>query len=466
MKNAKVLLLVASVVVFAWLVTTGHAQAGEADSESAKAAKLNLPDPAVDSDYYDNGTPDQSKVQLGKLLYFDKILSGNMNISCASCHHPLVHTGDGLSLGTGEGAKGLAGARDTGSGADAVVERVPRNAPTIFNSGAREFSRMFWDGRVEVDSTHPSGFRSPAGDALPFGLDNPLAVQAMFPPTSGTEMAGQAGENTVADAGAAGNLAGPGGVWEQLAARVQGIPEYVDLFELAYPEIDSADDITFVHIANAIAAFEGAAWRADNSPFDRYLRGDTSALNKSARRGMKLFYKTVNCARCHAGTFQTDQSFHNICMPQIGPGKGDGIDGHDDYGRERVTGDSADRFRFRTPSLRNVALTGPWGHAGAYDSLEAVIRHHLDATAALEQYDSRQAVLPSRPDLDALDLIAYLDPARRAEITQTVELTPVVLTDAQIVDLLEFLRSLTDPASMDLRLDLPTRVPSGLPMAD
>ncbi|MGB5039007.1 MAG: cytochrome-c peroxidase, partial [Blastocatellia bacterium] len=115
---------------------------------------------------------------------------------------------------------------------------------------------------------------------------------------------------------------------------------------------------------------------------------------------------------------------------------------------------------------RNVALTGPWGHAGAYDSLEAVIRHHLDPTAALEQYDSSQAVLPSRPDLDALDLIAFLDPARRAEITQTVELTPVVLTDAQIVDLLEFLRSLTDPASMDLRLDLPTRVPSGLPMAD
>ncbi|HBC55680.1 MAG TPA: hypothetical protein DCZ03_00815 [Gammaproteobacteria bacterium] len=65
-------------------------------------------------------------------------------------------------------------------------------------------------------------------------------------------------------------------------------------------------------------------------------------------------------------------------MPQIGPGRGNGLDGHDDFGREQVTGDPADRYKFRTPSLRNVALNAPYGHAGAFDSLRAVVEHHID----------------------------------------------------------------------------------------
>jgi cytochrome c peroxidase len=71
----------------------------------------------------------------------------------------------------------------------------------------------------------------------------------------------------------------------------------------------------------------------------------------------------------------------------IGPGKGDGFEEHDDYGRERVTGDANDRYKFRTPSLRNVALTGPWRHDGAYNTLEAVVRHHLAPEKSLNAYD-------------------------------------------------------------------------------
>lgn len=147
----------------------------------------------------------------------------------------MTDTGNGLSLPIGEGGRGLGVTRDTGTGADAVVERVPRNAPPVFNLGAREFTALFYDGRVEVDPSQSSGFRSPAGDDLPQGLENLLAVQAMFPVTSAMEMAGQAGEHTIADAAAVGNLAGPEGVWDQLAQRLREVPEYVDRFIEVFP---------------------------------------------------------------------------------------------------------------------------------------------------------------------------------------------------------------------------------------
>lgn len=420
-------------------------------------------EPAEDSDFYEDGAHPPARVELGRNLFFDKILSGNLNISCASCHHPLAGTGDGLSLPVGEGGAGLGVTRDTGYGIDAIHERVPRNAPPVFNLGAREFTRMFHDGRVEEDPAELSGFKSPAGDQLPAGLDNVLAAQAMFPVTSGAEMAGQAGENAQADAAAAGQLAGPGGVWDLIAQNLRAIPAYVELFRDAFPgDILAAGDIRFFHAANAIAAFEASAWRFDNSPFDRYLRGDPKALSTQARLGMNLFYGNAACDACHSGTFQTDHEFHAIAMPQIGPGKGQNLegylDGHDDFGREAYT--------FRTPSLRNVALTAPYGHSGAYDTLEAVVRHHLDAENSLHAYDGAQAALPSSSDLDELDFIVMRDPVRRNAIADANELDPVALSEKEIQALLAFLHALTDPDALDMRKDVPASVPSGLPLGD
>ena len=437
-------------------------------SGHSRGVRAELPQPLRDADFRDAGRPDPAVVELGRLLFFDKILSGNRNISCATCHHPLAATGDGLSLPVGEGGRGLGPARDTGLGADAVHERVPRNAPALFNLGAREFRRLFHDGRVEEDPGAPGGFRSPAGTDLPAGLDSVVAVQAMFPVTSAAEMAGQAGENEIADAAAAGDLAGPNGVWELLAERLRRIPDYVDLFRTAFPEIHTAAEIRFVHAANAIAAFEEAAWRADGSPFDRWLRGDRRALSPRARRGMVLFYGRARCSTCHAGTLQTDHDFHAIAVPPLGPGKGDGPDGRDDFGRERVTGDPADRYRFRTPSLRNVALTAPYMHDGAFDTLRAAVLHHLDPAASLAGYDPQQATLPSRPDLDALDFALLSDPLRIRAILARSELRPLRrgLSERDLADLLAFLHALTDPASLDLRGDIPPAVPSGLPLAD
>jgi cytochrome c peroxidase len=422
-----------------------------------------LPRAASDSDYYENGQPDAKKVELGKLLFFDKILSGNQNISCATCHHPLADTGDGLSLPAGEGARGLGVTRDTGFGLDAIPERVPRNAPPLFNIGAKEFKRMFHDGRVEVDPDHPKGFNTPAGDDLPDGLENVLAAQAMFPVTSSTEMAGQEGENDIAAAATAGDLVS---IWTLLAQRLRSVSEYVEMFIAAYGDVSSAEDISYVHAADAIAAFEATAWRSDNSPFDRFLRGDQNAMSRNAKKGMRLFYGKADCAACHSGTFQTDQQFHAIAMPQIGPGKGDGFDGHEDFGRERVTGAPSDRFRFRTPSLRNVALTGSWGHAGPYNSLEGIVRHHLDTVGALYNYDTSQAVLPSRPDLDALDFIVQNDTDRLDAIATANEFDPIALKDKEISFLIDFLEALTDPAMLDLRGDVPPELPSGSPLYD
>ncbi len=417
-------------------------------------------------------TPEQ--VALGQFLFFDKELSGNRNISCASCHHPLTNTSDALSLGIGEGGVGLGAVRTTGSGADAVVERVPRNSPALFNLGRRNLPHVFHDGRVERDDNSPSGFASPAGEDLPLGLNNILAVQALFPVTSTTEMAGQGQENSIAVAAEAGDLASPLGVWELLAQRLRNIPAYEDLFRAAFPdEVQSSADINMVQAANAIAAFEANRFSANNSPFDRHQAGEANAMTASALRGMEAF-QDRGCAGCHSGRLQTDDRFHAIAMPQIGPGKGDNSegfnDGHEDFGRERVTSNPDDRFRFRTPTLRNVELTAPYGHAGAYGSLEAMVRHYINPIRALQNYDASQTVLPFREDLNAQDLVVMNNPQRVAAIANAARnegrLRPRNMSDQEVSDIVEFLRALTDPASLELSAEIPFSAPSGLPIID
>ncbi len=466
--------------------------------------RLPLPEATVDADFHDDAAPLAARVELGRLLFFDKILSGNRNIACATCHHPRHASADGLALGLGEGPSGLGPERINGTDlTTAVHERVPRNAPALFNLGAREFTHMFHDGRVEVDSKgfYDGGFITPAKWKLPSGLDNVLAAQAMFPVTSPAEMAGQKGENEIADARSLNNVAGAGGVWALLADRLRAVPAYVEHFQAAFPErVTNPEDIAFVLAANAIAAFETSAFRADNSPFDRYLRGDESSLTPAAERGMILFYGKAACASCHAGPFQTDHDFHAIAMPQIGPGKSDGADpaywrttGHqaflEDFGRGRVTARAEDRFKFRTPSLRNVAQTGPWGHAGTFHSLESTIRHHLDPVRSLEQFPATAVDLPSleriaentiagsslRPGwiadrrLDGFqrrDTWVQTNPTLRQRIADANELPKSTLVHDEIHDLVAFLESLTDSGSLDLDRLIPDSVPSGLPVAD
>lgn len=393
-------------------------------------------------------------VILGRDLFYDPILSGNRNISCGTCHHPKHGTSDGVSLTFGEGGIGLGPDRHI-TQENRPEQRLPRNAPGLWNLGAREFTVFFHDGRLEADPSQPNGLRTPLYAAMTGGFDSALAAQAMFPVLSPDEMAGHYGENDISTAVRRGMISQPGGAWELIAGRVAAIPAYRDAFE----EIAPGAPITFAAIANAIADFIAFEWRATDSPFDRAMRGE-GALSDEAARGMALFYGDAGCSACHSGWFQTDHRFHAIAMPQIGPGKSARFETHArDEGRLRVTGEARDAYAFRTPSLRNVTRTAPYGHGGAYASLEEVVRHHLDPVSALKRYRIDMAALPDWPEAD--DGRILRDGHEMAAIAAANTLRPTELSDGDVAALLAFLAALEDPVS---RLGVPESVPSGLPV--
>jgi len=391
-----------------------------------------LPKAITDADYR---AVSLDEAKLGQLLFYDPILSGNKEVSCATCHHPKLGTADGLSLGIGDGGIGL--------GPDRIADlnnlpeqRIPRNAPALFNLGAYEFTALFHDGRIAVDPSKPSGLRTPLDDDMATGFASLLSAQTMFPVLSADEMAGHYSENDVSTAVRQGLITGEG---------------------------ERADQIAFTDISNAIAAFMEFEWRSDTSPFDAFLRGEAE-LSTGQAKGMELFYGAAGCADCHSGAFQTDHGFHAMAAPQVGPGKAARFESHArDEGRMRVTGDPADAYKFRTPSLRNVALTAPYGHSGAHASLASFVRDHLNPAPRLETFDVSQLVLPN---LDVDDLRILQDAAEVAAIKSAVTRAPVELTDGEIEALIAFLESLTDPIAIEGRLGIPASVPSGLKVAN
>ena len=337
-------------------------------------------------------------------------------------------------------------------------QRIPRNAPALFNLGAHEFTVLFHDGRIEVDPDRPGGLRTPLDVDMVTGFASLLSAQTMFPVLSPDEMAGHYSENDVSQAVRRGVITGQGGAWDIIARRVGDIPAYAASFRTVYDHIETPDQITFADISNAVAAFMAFEWRSDTAPFDAVLRGE-AVLSEVAADGMALFYDGAGCASCHSGPFLTDHAFHAMGAPQIGPGKAARFESHArDEGRFRVTGDPSDLYAFRTPSLRNVAITGPYGHAGAHRDLRRFIVAHLDPVAALESYDVKAALLPELPVDDTRGL------ADNATIAQAVTHAPRRISDANVTALIAFLNTLTDPAAKDGRLGIPDTVPSGLPV--
>ena len=398
----------------------------------------------------------QALLTLGQALFFDKELSGNRNISCATCHHSATWTGDQLSVSLGEGGTGLGSNREQGAGA-----MIPRNAPHVFNGGVSGVNTMFWDSRVkhdpltgELDTPEPglNGATPALAEAGP--LSSALAAQAMFPVTSREEMRGQIGApDALRDATTNTD------VWDALMDRLGAFPQYRALFEAAFPLAGGFDNMNFGHAARAMAAFEREQWTALDSPFDGYVGGDVSALSDAAKRGGLLFYGRALCSVCHAGPLMTDFEHHAVCIPQVGPGK---VEISEDRGLALETGDTADDYKFRTPSLRNVALTGPWMHDGAFTSLETAVRHQLDPVGSLTSYDASQLQARFTATVDT-DVTRN---AARAAALDPVMSVPVILSDAELGDLMAFLHALTDPASLNLLQEVPDSVPSGLPVRD
>ncbi|MEM1401648.1 MAG: methylamine utilization protein MauG, partial [Pseudomonadota bacterium] len=170
-------------------------------------------------------------------------------------------------------------------------------------------------------------------------------------------------------------------------------------------------------------------------------------------------------ASCHSGKFFTDQEFHAIGIPQFGPGRTRPFDPYArDIGRMAETDDLEDAYRFRTPSLRNVELTAPYGHSGAYQNLEDIVRHHTAPEESLSAWKKTNAVIPNADWLAPTDFVVLSDRREMARLSAAINIDPVRLSDAEIADMVAFLKSLTGADSVDGRLGRPETVPSGLPV--
>lgn len=393
-----------------------------------------------------------AQVELGRALFFDRVLSGNRDVACATCHHPSTSLADGRSLSVGTGGAGLGANRRL---ADAR-SFVPRNAPSLLNAGLGAFY-LFWDGRLESFGPGSVSTEGP-GPELPSNLPDVLAAQAFLPVLDRREMRGELGETD-----ALGNRnelaefddAEHADIWDAIVQRLIAIPGYVEMFDAAFPGTPTTE-LRFEHAARALTAFQLDAFTKARSPFDRYLDRDDAALSAAQKRGALLFFEDAPCGSCHNGPLLGAQSFANVGAPQIGPGLGK--QAPRDLGRGRFAGNESYRFAFRVAPLRNVELTAPYMHSGAYPTLEAVVRHYDNVPDALRNYDASQL----EPELRGLH---RGDEATINAVLSTLDFrvqSPLDLEDDEIDDLIAFLKSLTDPAARDLDSLVPASVPSGL----
>jgi cytochrome c peroxidase len=353
------------------------------------------------------------RVELGRLLFFDPILGGEKDVACGTCHHPSLAFADGRQFGAGAGGSGLGPDRLVSASAltGRPIGLEARNSPTVLNAAynADESGRpsqlglQFWDGRA-------------AG----------LEEQARGPIASRTEMAGDAYSEEVAR--------------DSVVARLRGIPDYVSRFRQGFPEeawqFEGANIISMDTYGRAIAAYERELVTR-NSAFDRYARGADDALSERQKRGLELFFTRANCATCHSGPMLSDFRFRVLGVPQLGAGTP--ILPCDDVGREEHSRRPVDRYAFRTPSLRNVELTAPYMHDGAFATLEEVVSfYNLGARPRH----------PGVPD-------SLLDQDVRA---------PLSLSDEDVLALVDFLKALTDRGDRlpPRLLTVPGSVPSGL----
>ena len=399
------------------------------------------------------------KSQLGMHLFFSKSLSGNRDSACVTCHHPTLGGGDNLSLPIGVGAQvpdllGEGRLHDLSATEYDGGPTVPRNAPTTFNLAAWN-TTLFHDGRVEHvnggTSTPDSGFSI----VDPLAGANLAAAQSRFPLTSPEEMKGFNHHDKTNQQ-----------IREYVASRLGGYgegageldnPEYwLNKFQEVYNSEGTAEElVTEQNIADAIGAYENSQ-TFSNTPWRRYIEGDKNAISTPAKKGALLFFKSkreggANCVSCHSGDFFTDEKFHNIAMPQMGRGKGNGRNGKADFGRYAVTGNKKDKYAFRTPSLLNVEVTGPWSHTGAYTSLKAVVKHHLNPKKAIQRYNKYQLDQEGIQNLDkvkkrARPMLTKLKRDRRAgrDVIRNIK-----LNKKQIRQLVSFLKTLTDPCVKD-----------------
>lgn len=304
------------------LLGTGILSAARPAAPKVPAAFAPLPR-QVESPKDNPSTPE--KIALGKLLFWDPILSGSGDIACATCHHPAFGYADGRELPIGTGGQGL-GPKRTIRGPHTPVKR---NSPTILNAA--------FNGLTDATGPYDPSNAPMFWDARTRGLE----AQALGPIESFEEMRGSQVPEGRGVAAA--------------VDRVAAIRQYQDLFLRVF---GTTDAVNASNMSKAIAAFERTLITAD-SPFDRYLRGDLAALKPSEVRGMEIF-DAQGCTGCHKGPMLSDYQLHVIGAPD-----------HPALGTRDTGADG--RFAFRTPSLRNLAHTAPYFHSGRFDHLDTAV---------------------------------------------------------------------------------------------
>ncbi len=391
---------------------------------------------------------DRRLANLGRLLWFDTIIGLNDDNTCAGCHSPTNGFGDTQSIAIGIENNGIVGP-------DRAGPRNQRRSPSAMNVAF--YPTLMWNSRFASLSGDPFdnragfSFPEPEGTSLSY-LPHLLDAQAFIPPTERNEVAGFTfrGDNHE--------------IREEVLRRLNANATYRDLFAASFPQVHAGAPVSFDHFGKALAEFEFTLTRA-NAPIDRYARGELTAMSEGQKRGALLFFGKAGCVGCHAVAGRSNEMFsdfdqHSIGMPQVCPdvtnAPFDGPHADEDFGLEQVSGRIEDRYLFRTSPLRNLAVQAAFGHNGAFTSIEAVVRQHLDPYTSCREYstsgldlDLRHAVGPVEP------VLSTVDPLVRS---------PASPTDREIGWLVEFLREgLLDPRARyeTLRHLIPPAVPSG-----
>ncbi len=377
------------------------------------------------------------KAQLGMKLFFTKSLGGDGSTACATCHHPLLGGGDNLSLSIGVNAQNPDILGINRKHVSDLPPQVPRNAPTTFNVSFWKKS-MFHDMRIirlADNSIHTPDVAYPQTDAL--AGENLVQAQARFPITAKHEMRADYKHNSYNQT-----------LRRALAKRLSN--KWLSEFRKGFSEPNGTveDLITEQNFSEAIADYERSQVFINN-PWNDYIKGNKSAISEQAKKGARLFYASqenggANCVQCHQGDFFTDEIAHNTAMPQIGPGKNNGKTKTNDFGFNLTTKKESDKFKFRTPTLLNVEVTGPWGHDGAFTSLEAITQHMLTPIKSALNYNPTQL---QQKTIDVKDTKANTLEAIKAGV-DIVE-NPQLVDKENINALVSFMKTLTDPCVTD-----------------
>jgi len=300
---------------------------------------------------------------LGKALFWDEQLSSDNSMACGTCHIPaaggsdprldpaVVHPGLDEILGTPDDKLGSPGVVHSDDGDNFVRDGLFGFGPQVTGRRANSqieaayFSELFWDGRAT------STFLDPETGAVSIPVGGALESQAVGPILSSVEMAheGRTWDQVREKLESVEPLALAWDLPEDLATLVSTDPSYPDLFQDAFGD----PAITAERIGYAIATYERTLV-PDQTPFDAFASGDNNALTPQQIQGMNAFNGPGRCVQCHSGPLFSDGSFRNVGRRPI----------VEDIGRQEVTGDVADRGKFKVPSLRNVALRDAWFHNG------------------------------------------------------------------------------------------------------